>query len=315
VGENIAGLRLRDSFASLDRLRRDLDPPLGSIGVFVTEEERISLKDKYIAMLQQARKDFGGSVFWHLSPVNTANEEILPLLDQHTDIKMYTTYKRAGLYSSYEQIERWMQVLAETKTRILLHCEDDKTIEDYSARYPFKRPLDHCLRRPELAEIRAVEKVLDMAIQNRHPVHIVHVSSPQSALLIQEAKRQYPGITCETAPHYLLFNEDRLKEKNAHRYICTPPYRKEESRGMLMELLQEGLFDILASDHCAFTDADKDRYKDDLPKVPCGIAGIKNLYSSMERALVKTGKISRDELDRMLKINPAKLMNLTERQD
>jgi dihydropyrimidinase len=228
---------------------------------------------------------------------------------------MYTTYKSAGLYSSYEQIERWMQVLAETKTRILLHCEDDKTIEDYSARYPFKHPHDHCLRRPELAEIRAVEKVLDMAIQNRHPVHIVHVSSPQSALLIQEAKRQYPGITCETAPHYLLFNEDRLKEKNAHRYICTPPYRKEESRGMLMELLQEGLFDILASDHCAFTDADKDRYKDDLPKVPCGIAGIKNLYSSMERALVKTGKISRDELDRMLKINPAKLMNLTERQD
>ncbi|MCB5295391.1 MAG: dihydroorotase family protein [Candidatus Cloacimonetes bacterium] len=315
VGERIGGYNLRDDFADLNRLCGQSGRSLGAIGVFVTEESRGNLKDKYQRMLERAREDYSQEVFWHLSPVQSSPDEVIPLLGKHTDIKLYSTYRNAGLYSSYEQIERWMDALAGKKTRILVHCEDDATVEEYSARYPFKRPHDHCLRRPELAEIRAVERVLDLAVSKKHPVHIVHVSSPQSALLIKEAKSQYPGISCETAPHYLLFNEDQLKQKNAHQFLCTPPFRKEESRGMMVELLQDNVFDILASDHCAFTDADKDRYKDDPEQVPCGIPGINTLYSSMESTLVNSGKLSLEALDRMLRIIPAKLMNLEDRID
>lgn len=315
VGETIAGYRLRDSFADLNRLRQRQGNRLGSIGVFVTEEAGISLKDKYMAMQQKAQRDFEGNVFWHLSPVQSTAEELIPLLDKHTDIKLYSTYRSAGLYSSYEAIELWMLYLQDSKTRILVHCEDDDTVQHYSAKHPFKHPHDHCLRRPELAEIKAVEKVLDLAIRFRHPLHIVHVSSPHSALLIKAAKKHFDGITCETAPHYLLFNEDKLKEPGAHRMICTPPFRSEESRGLLVELLQDGVFDILASDHCAFTDVDKDRFRDQPENVPCGIAGVETLYSSMWQALVETGKISAESLDVLCRIKPAQMMNYDEEQD
>jgi len=314
VGERIGGYRLRDSFADLNKLRMSdcrKQAVLGSIGVFVTEEENSCLKDKFINMQETAKREFEGDVFWHLSPVHSKVEDTIPLLGAKTDLKLYSTYRNAGLYSSYQQIELWMQALENSRTRILIHCEDDDTIQEYSKRYPFTHPHDHCLRRPELAEIRAVEKVLDLAVKHRHPVHIVHVSSSRAALLIKEAKLNFAEITCETAPHYLLYNESKFMEKNAHRWICTPPFRSEASRGMLVELVQDQVFDIFASDHCAFTVADKDRYQDILEKVPCGIAGIEYLFSSMHKALVDTGKIGCDMLDQLTRINPAKLMNLT----
>ncbi|HNQ43356.1 MAG TPA: dihydroorotase family protein [Candidatus Cloacimonadota bacterium] len=313
VGERIAGIQLRDDFKALNKLtERDPDPenpPLAGIGVFVTESPGESLEQKLELMQKQARQDFNGLVQWHLTPITANLEEIYPILKEGNDLKFYTTYRQAGLYRSYEEIGRWMKDLKELKTRILVHCEDDNTISQYSEQHPFRHPHDHCLRRPELAETRAVERILDLAVQHQHPVHIVHVSSPASAQLIKEARQHYQGITCETAPHYLLQNEDSLKTPDAHRSICTPPFRSERSRGMLVEHLQDGVFDILASDHCAFTDADKDRFQDELEKVPNGIPGVKTLFTSVYRGLVQTGKLSLEALQRMTMLNPRFLMS------
>ena len=315
VGEVIAGTQLRDDFRDLDKLTQrepsEENPPLAGMGVFVTESPSEPLAHKLYAMQSHARRDFSGLVQWHLTPTQSSIEEVYPLLTAGHDLKFYTTYRQAGLYRSYAEIERWMLDLQDLKTRILVHCEDDDTITEYSAQHPFRHPHDHCLRRPEIAEIRAVEKILDLAIKHRHPVHIVHVSAPASAILIREARLHFAGITCETAPHYLLSNEHRLKSPNAHRLICTPPFRSESSRGMLVELLQDGVFDILASDHCPFHDADKDRFKDDLEHIPTGNPGVATLYSSIYQNLVKTGKLSLEALQSMTMTNPQRLMTAT----
>jgi dihydropyrimidinase len=316
VGEKISGYDLQDDFKDLQRLTKippeKENPPLSGIAAFVTQEPTQSLSDKYMSMKDKAAQDFGKPVHWHLTPTEAKLEEVYPLLQAGCDLKLYTTYRQAGLYSSYEEIERWMHEISDLKTRILVHCEDDLIVQGCSEQKPFRQPFDHTFRRPEIAENKAVGKILDLAVKHQHPVHIVHVSSPTSALLIKEARKNYSGITCETAPHFLLFNEERLREENAHRYLCTPPYRKESSRGMLVELLQDGVFDILASDHCPFSDIDKDRYKNDVSKVPHGIPGIKTLFTSVHEALVKTGKITFEQLDHMTRIKPAELMNIQE---
>lgn len=306
VGEKIGGYELRDDFQALDRIARQHG--IAAIGAFVTEEESLPLSEKLRRIRRDAEEHFSGQVFWHLTPVKTTTEELIPLLEEGCDLKLYTTYKDAGIHSSYEEIGRWMEELSGLKTRILVHCEDNAMIEKASAEHPFNTPFDHTLRRPELAEKIAVERVLDLAIKHSHPVHIVHVSTPGAALLIAQAKADFPGITCETAPHYLLYNEDRLKGKNAHRWLCTPPYRPERSRGMLGELLQDGVFDIIASDHCAFTDEDKDRFKDTPEKVPCGISGLDSLFASCYHGLEQQGTISLERLVGLSCFRPAELM-------
>jgi dihydropyrimidinase len=314
VGEPIGGYRLRDGFADLARLTEREDdpanPPLAGIGVFVTQQAGKPLAQHFDEMREAAAKSFPHPICWHLSPTTDSVEDVIPLLEKGVDLKFYTTYREAGLYSSYEVIERWMDDLSSHKTRILVHCEDDACIQEHSAKHPFRQPLDHARRRPELAEIIAVTKVLDLAVKHRYPVHIVHVSSPKSALLIQQARAHYSGISCETAPHYLLHNESDLLAPQAHRLLCTPPFRSEQSRGMMVELLQDGVFDILASDHCAFTLADKDRYQDDLSKVPNGIPGVQTLFTSVYEAFVKTGKIKYEQLEYMTRTRVLELMNL-----
>jgi len=303
VGERIGGYHLRDGFADIDRI-----PGLKGIGAFVTEESDYRLRDKLRDMRLDASRDFSGKVLWHLTPVQSSVEEVIPLLGHDTDLKFYTTYRNAGLYRSYEDIDRWMQALADRKPRMLVHCEDDKTIARYAEKYPFHHPFDHSLRRPELAENIAVERVLDLAIRHNYPVHIVHVSSPKSAILIHEAKSSCPLITCETAPHYLISNDGALTGKDAHRMICSPPLRSEKTRGELVELMQDGLFDIIASDHCPFTDEDKDRFKDSPEKVPCGIPGVATLFAAMEERFVQTGMIAVAKLTAMVYDTPGRLI-------
>lgn len=309
VGERIGGYALRDGFAALERMAEQHG--IAAIGAFVTEEEGISLSAKLRAMQAEAQKHFRGLVHWHLTPITATPEELVPLLKEGCDIKLYTTYQGAGLYSSYQRIGFWMEELAELKPRILVHCEDDALINAASAKYPFRTPFVHTLRRPELAEARAVDRVLNLAVKHASPVHIVHVSTPGAAMLIQEAKADHPCITCETAPHYLLYNEAKLQGPDAHRWLCSPPLRSEESRGLLVELLQDGVFDIIASDHCAFTPEDKDRFRDTPAKVPSGIPGLETLFSALYQQLVQPGTLSLERLVDLCCRKPAELMGLS----
>nr|MDK2851281.1 hypothetical protein [Candidatus Cloacimonadota bacterium] len=312
IGEKISGYDLSDNFADLQKLSEPTNdpanPPLLGIGAFVTEEAEYPLAQKLKDMEDKAKHELAIPVHWHLTPTKSKVDDIYELLKEGHDLKFYTTYRKEGLYKSYEDIASWMQNLSDLKTRILVHCEDELIIQG-SQTHSFRTPFDHTFRRPEIAEDKAVGAILNLAVKYKHPVHIVHVSSPTSALMIKEAKRDFDGITCETAPHYLLYNEERLREPDAHRFLCTPPYRKESSRGLLVELFQDGIFDILASDHCAFDNSLKDRFKNDLEKIPMGIPGIDKLYSSIYQEFVKSSKISKESLDQMLRIKPRELMN------
>ena len=303
VGEKIGGYELRDDFSILDKLARNQG--LRAIGAFVTEEKGLSLPDKLRRMRADAKKNFSGDVHWHLTPVSATSEDIRPLLEVGCDLKLYTTYRDSGLYSSYGRIGRWMEEFQDQKPRLLLHCEDDAVIAACGQNHPERSPFDITFRRPELAEALAVEKTLDLAVRHNYPLHIVHVSTPGAALMIAEAKQHNPKITCETAPHYLLCNHDLLKGPDGHRWLCTPPLRSEESRGLMVELLQDGVFDIIASDHCPFKPEDKDRFKADPARVPRGLGGLQSLFPSLFERLVESGVISLETLVRLCCKRPA----------
>ena len=305
IGETIAGHKLADDWQSFNRLHEHCG--LEGIGVFVTETPEESLADKLVFM-REASKVFHGKVFWHLTPAELAPEKIIPLLSDNTDLKLYTTYRKEGLYQSYKAIQRLMKDLSGHKTRLLLHCEDNAIIEECRSHYPFHKPIDHTLRRPEKAEITAVEKVLELAIDNKYPLHIVHVSSPQAALLIKQAKQEADFISCETTPHYILLNEDILNDPQGHRWLCSPPLRSENSRGQMLELLQDGVFDILASDHCAFAEAAKDKGILHPKNTPMGIAGTGALFTLLAENLADKGKLSFDKLFELTGSAPARLM-------
>jgi dihydropyrimidinase len=313
IGEKTGGLTLADNWKSLSDLAEKSG--ITAIGAFVTEQpvngDKKTLSEQFRHVQEISGKDFKGHVHWHLTPDISEVKDVYPLLKEGCDLKFYTTYKSSGLFKSYEEIGRWMSELTDIKPLMLIHCEDDDIVSSMSAFHPFHHPFDHTKRRPEKAEIKAVEKVLDLAVRHNYPMHIVHVSSPQSAVLIKEAGKIAP-VTCETAAHYLLLNELYLQRDDGHRWICTPPLRSEKSRGEMVELLQDSVFEAIATDHCPFKTMDKDRFKNQPEQVPSGLAGMGAALPVLYENLVKTGKITMDELMPLLIDNPARIMKLPE---
>ena len=128
-----------------------------------------------------------------------------------------------------------------------------------------------------------------------------HVSAKESVEIIRQMKRGGLDVTCETAPHYLTLTDAMLE--NDGRFKMNPPLRAEADRIALIEGIEDGTVDMIATDHAPHTAEEKSRgLKDSL----FGIVGIETAFSVMYTYLVKEGVISLEKLVELMSISPAR---------
>ena len=97
------------------------------------------------------------------------------------------------------------------------------------------------------------------------PIHICHVSTKTSVALVRDAKRRGVKVTAETAPHYFSLTEKELLKRDAD-YRMNPPLRTAEDVKAIIEGLQDGTLDCIATDHAPHTPEEKA----DFEKAPNG---------------------------------------------
>jgi len=117
--------------------------------------------------------------------------------------------------------------------------------------------------------------------------------------LIRRAKAEGVDVTCETAPHYLLLDDSCLQEEG--RFKMNPPIRAREDRLALLEGLQDGTIDMIATDHAPHSAEEKAK---GLQGSAFGIVGIETAFPILYTRLVKTGMLSLDRLLELLVIRP-----------
>ncbi len=255
------------------------------------------------------------SIAFHLTPISFLGDdwndiEYLVSIGFKT-FKFYTTYKNAGIYSSYEGLEKIITKLKEFDVTILIHCEDNETIEAVDFRQlDLAQAYSHTLLRPAEAEVIAIRKILAIAEKTQANIHIVHVSTTEGAGLINEYRKRYGNVTCETCPQYLYLNDDNLKTPGGHRYICSPPLRTIDNMNKMRELAVSGYFDAFATDHCAFLKKDKDNFFADIRDVPNGLPGIGALTNLIFELYGGLNDKTAVELGRRLSSNPALITGL-----
>ncbi len=106
-----------------------------------------------------------------------------------------------------------------------------------------------------------------------------------------------------------------MNEPEGHRWLCSPPIRSESSRGLFLELLQDGVFDIIASDHCAFSSETKDTGILYPAKNPYGYSWSGALFTLLAEHLVEKGKLTMEQLFNLISYTPAKMMDFTVEED
>ena len=151
------------------------------------------------------------------------------------------------------------------------------------------------------SEWRQIERDLRLAKETGCAYHVCHISCKESVALIRQAKAEGVDVTCETAPHYLALDENDLREEG--RFKMNPPLRSKEDRLALIDGIQDGTIDIIATDHAPHSAEEKAR---GLEKSAFGIVGLETAFPVLYTCLVKEGIISLEKLIDLLVVNPRK---------
>lgn len=102
--------------------------------------------------------------------------------------------------------------------------------------------------RPVIAEVEAVTRAIALAEAAGCSLHVVHVSSARALTEVLAAAGRGVDVTCETCPHYLIFDEDDLERLGAVAK-CTPPLRPAADVDALWSALADGRLKMVTSDH------------------------------------------------------------------
>ena len=151
------------------------------------------------------------------------------------------------------------------------------------------------------SEYEQIARDLRLAEEIGCAYHVCHISAKESVALIREAKKRGVNVTCETAPHYLVMDENDLQEDG--RFKMNPPLRAKEDREALVEGILDGTIDMIATDHAPHSAEEKAK---GLANSAFGIVGLETAFPLLYTKLVKTGVITMERLMELLVINPRK---------
>lgn len=186
------------------------------------------------------------------------------------------------------------------------HCEDERLLlGGYIHRGSYAKAHSHRGICSE-SEWRPIERDVRLAAETGVKYHVCHVSCRESIEIIREAKKSGVDVTCETAPHYLLLDENDLQEHG--RFKMNPPLRSRRDREALIEAAIDGTLDMIATDHAPHSAEEKSR---GLEKSPFGIVGIETAFPLLYTHLVEKGVITLDRLMDLMVSRPRERFGLT----
>lgn len=158
---------------------------------------------------------------------------------------------------------------------------------------------------PSMAESLQCARDILLAAYLDTPIHLAHISCEESVELIAWAKTRSIPVTAETCPHYLLWDEEMIKDYNTMARV-NPPLRRRQDVLALRDAVKIGTIDIIATDHAPHADFEKN-----VPfnQAPNGISGLDTALS-LCLELVREGVLDFDDLARLMSASPGKIFSL-----
>ena len=192
-----------------------------------------------------------------------------------------------------------------SKTIVSLHAEDKEIVDTYTQMEMSEEnltPIIYASARPPLAEEIAISKAILMANEYDLKIHICHASTKNSLNQIKRAKVDGCNITAEITPHHL-FLDSSFFDRFGNLAKTNPPLRSMSEKIKLIDLYKA---DIIGTDHAPHTIEEKE---ENVWNAPPGIPGLETALPLI-LTQVNRGKISFDEVKRLLCENPAKIFNI-----
>ncbi len=257
-----------------------------------------------------------------------ANAEILSEIKDIVSLgcptlKMFTTYRRAGVMINDEDILKVMEEAKKCGARPGVHAEDNTLSEYNDDKFTQAGTTGwkyHYISKPPMVEALATKKMIDFSRAVGGELYIFHLTCGEALDEVIKAKKKNLPIYAETCIHYLELNKHVMDDpETGYRYICSPPLRDDKDRMALWQGLKEGVVSVVSSDNCLYDDneklgfLDKDKSGNIIPdykKIANGVSGLEEKLMLLLTDGVGSGKMSISDVCNVCSVNPAKLFGM-----
>ncbi|MFC0283551.1 dihydroorotase [Camelimonas abortus] len=156
---------------------------------------------------------------------------------------------------------------------------------------------------PREAETIMLERDLRLVRMTGGRYHAAMITHAQSVELIRQAKDEGLPVTCGVSINHLALNENDIAGYRTF-FKLRPPLRAEEDRLALLEALEEGVIDVIVSDH---NPQDVEAKRLPFPEAAPGAIGLETLLPVAVR-LASSGAASLQRILDALTARPAGLL-------
>lgn len=246
----------------------------------------------------------------------STKKEIQALVEEKgiTSFKTFMAYKGALMVDD-RQIMGLMNEAKKYGALVTTHAENgdlaDMLVQENRAKGN-TAPKYHALSRPPIVEAEATGRIMDIAHEGGHPLYIVHMTCEDALNRVRTAMMRNQRVHVETCVQYLLLDDSVYLEENfgGAKYVMSPPIRKKKDQEALWAAMNQGLVEVVATDHCPFCMDQKKMGISDFSKIPNGAPGVENRMELMFSEGVGKGRISLNKFVDVTSTAPARIFGL-----
>ena len=163
------------------------------------------------------------------------------------------------------------QVLAHGTRRVAIHAEDEDRMNAREGERVTGDASSHPVWRDDESAILATRRILGLARAAGRRIHVLHVTTPAELELLGQNK---DIATCEVTPQHLTLAGEEAYPRLGTLAQMNPPIRSGAHRDGLWHWLNQGVPDVIGSDHAPHTLEEKSK---PYPASPSGMPGVQTL--------------------------------------
>ena len=202
-----------------------------------------------------------------------------------------------------EDDESLRQILQVIRRRAAFHAEDEYRLNERKGLRIEGDPRSHPVWRDEPAALIATQRLVKLAHQTGKRIHVLHISTKQEIEFLRDHK---DVASCEVTPHHLTLVAPDCYERLGTRAQMNPPVRSADHREAIWYGIEQGIVDVLGSDHAPHTLQEKAK---PYPASPSGMTGVQTLVPVMLNH-VSAGRLSLARFVDLTSAGPARLFNI-----
>lgn len=231
----------------------------------------ITTQDLLKQKMELAKQNIVCDVGFYFGSLGDNLEEFPGVQGKIFGIKLYLNVTTGNFLIDEAQLTKIYQAW-DGKQPILLHCEGE-----------------------------TMPMALKVIKETKKRTHICHVSSKDELSQIIQAKQDGLPITCGVTPHHLFLIEEDAKRLGPYGHM-KPFLKTQQDVDFLWQNLDQ--IDVVESDHAPHTKEEKES-----ENPPFGVPGLETTLPLLLTA-VTDGKLTIEDIKRLLHTNPAKIFNI-----